>query len=281
MNNILKQVKLILKTYNLTPTRSKGQNFLISNEIIEKIIKVSEIKKDDVVLEVGSGLGILTEELIKNCNKVISVELDRKIFDFLKLKFVSNNNLTLINKDILRFKPEENKLLSQKYKIIANLPYNITSYFLRRFLTLDNSPSEMTLLLQKEVAERICAKKGEMSLLAVSVQVYGNPKIIEIVKRENFYPQPEVDSAILKIGNIKNKKQIKQFLEIKEDKFWRIVKIGFSAKRKQLQNNLAAGLKISSDEAKNVLKKANFNPKIRAQELSIKDWIKLAKYFNL
>lgn len=281
MSEILKQVKLLLKTYNLNPDRSKGQNFLINQQVIKNIIANSDIKKADVVLEVGPGLGILTEELIKHASRVVSVELDKKIFDFLKVKFINNKNLELVNQDILRFKPEDYGLLGQNYKIIANLPYNITSHFLKRFLTIDNRPSSMNLLLQKEVAQRICAKPGKMSLLAISVQIYGEPAIMEIVNSENFYPQPEVDSAILKIDKIKNKQQVDNFLSLEPEKFWKVVKIGFSARRKQLQNNLASGLKISSIEAKNVLKKANFDQKIRAQDLSIPEWIKLAKYLDL
>jgi len=296
-NNTLKQIKLICRTYDIRPQRQKGQNFLINKGVIEKIISTADLSANDVVLEVGPGLGILTEALAKKVKKVISVELDKNLFNFLKAKFVNVKNLELVHNDILKLDPtsylsratpnsnvsesereSRDNLLPTSYKIVANLPYNITSHFLKKFLTAENRPIEMTLLIQKEVAERICASAGQMSLLAVSVQLYGQPKIIKIIKKENFWPQPKVDSAILKISNIRTEKEIGKHLEgITEEFFWQIVRIGFSAKRKQLQNNLSAGLQIPEKKKKKILNQANFDPKIRAQNLSVKDWIFLAK----
>lgn len=303
--DLTKQVKKICQIYNISPARSKGQNFLINDEIIKKIIATAELKPDDVVLEVGPGLGILTEALVKKVRQVISVELDRKLFDFLQTKFVGIGNLELINEDILtrykisrcspsaksgsRFARSETSGQETRYKVVANLPYNITSHFLKKFLTAGNKPSEMILLIQKEVAERICAKplsassrrSGQMSLLAISVQLYGKPEIIEIVSRQNFWPVPKVDSAILKIVEIKNQQEVDKYLTpISEKLFWQIVRIGFSAKRKQLQNNLASGLHLPAEEVKNLLKYANFDPKIRAQSLSVDDWLRLAKVLS-
>lgn len=278
----LSQVKLICKTNNILPTKSKGQNFLINLEVILDIIQAANLFKNDVVLEVGPGLGILTEQLIKKAKKVISVELDKKLFDFLKIKFSSVNNLELINQDILNMKSETWSLKHGAYKVVANLPYNITSYFLKTFLTANNRPKDMTLLLQREVAQRVCAKPGEMSLLSVSIQLYGLPKIISFVSKNNFWPEPKVDSAILTISKIKDQAEVDNFLQGLEEKFfWQIVKIGFSARRKQLQNNLSAGLEISAVNIKKVLKKANFDPKIRAQNLSVNDWINLAKRLKI
>lgn len=275
-NNILKQIKLICRTYDIRPQKQKGQNFLINQAVIKEIVGVANLKKTDVVLEVGPGLGILTEELVKHVKKVISVELDKKLFDFLKVKFSGAKNLELVYDDILKFQVPSFKF--QVYKVVANLPYNITSHFLKKFLTTENRPTEMTLLIQKEVAERICAKPSAMSLLSVSVQLYGQPEIIEIVKKENFWPQPKIDSAILKISSIKAQKEVDKYFEgITEKFFWQIVRVGYSARRKQLQNNLASGLKISAQEIKKILKQANFDPKIRAQNLSVGDWIRLAK----
>ncbi|MFA6382170.1 MAG: 16S rRNA (adenine(1518)-N(6)/adenine(1519)-N(6))-dimethyltransferase RsmA [Candidatus Buchananbacteria bacterium] len=278
---IVDQIKKICQAYDLWPARSKGQNFLINQKVLNQIITRAELLPTDTVLEVGPGLGILTEALVKKVKKVISVELDAKLFGFLKAKFAGASNLELINEDILKFNPETYNLKSISYKIVANLPYNITSHFLKNFLTRRERPATMTLLVQKEVAERICAKPGQMSLLSVSAQLYGDPEIIEIVGRNNFWPVPKVDSAILRISKIKNQPQVDKFLEgITEKFFWQMAKIGFAAKRKQLQNNLAAGFKISSDDLKKMLNEANFNPKIRAQELSVADWLKLAKELN-
>ena len=145
------------------------------------------------------------------------------------------------------------------YKVVANIPYNITSFFLKKFLTEKNKPTDMTLLVQKEVAERICAKPGSMSLLAISVQLYSYPEITKIVSRQSFWPAPEVDSAIIKLSSIKNQAAVDNFLEgISEKDFWQIVKIGFSAKRKQLQNNLSPGLKISTSEVKNYTRSKDY-----------------------
>jgi len=278
--NLTNQIKQICRAYSITPSRQKGQNFLINPEVIKKMISIADLEKTDTVLEIGPGLGILTEGLVKQVKKVISVELDRKLFDFLRVKFSGVNNLELVNGDIL--KVQSSNLISQSYKVVANLPYNITSHFLKKFLTAENRPSAMTLLVQKEVAQRICALAGQMSLLSLSVQFYGQPKIIDFVKRDNFWPSPEVDSAILTITKIKNQLEVDNYLTgINEKVFWRIIRIGFSAKRKQLHNNLAAGLNLSDTEIKKMLKKANFDPKIRAQNLSLADWRKLAQSLSL
>ncbi|OGY45065.1 MAG: ribosomal RNA small subunit methyltransferase A [Candidatus Buchananbacteria bacterium RIFCSPHIGHO2_01_FULL_39_14] len=285
---ILKQVKDICRAYNLLLSRQKGQNFLINQKIIEKIIAVADLKPDDTVLEVGPGLGILTEGLIKKAKKVISVELDAKLYNFLKAKFAGAKNLELINQDILKsqiLSARGGSALggkSQNYKIVANLPYNITSNFLKKFLTSEARPEAMTLLVQKEVAQRICARPKKMSLLAVSIQLYGEPMIIEYVDKNNFWPKPEVDSAILKISDIRDQKSVDKFFgkEVIEKNFWQLLHIGFSAKRKQLQNNLANGLKIDHQAAKRFLQMSNLSPLIRPQDLSLANWLTLAKKLN-
>ncbi len=276
-NQILNQVKQICRAYDIRPSRSKGQNFLINEKIIEQIVEAASISNDDFILEVGPGLGILTEKLVKCAKQVVSVELDKKLFAVLKAKFAGVNNLELINDDILNFNPTSYKLPASSYQLVANIPYNITSHFLKKFLTIDSRPQTMTLLIQKEVAKRICAQTGAMSLLALSVQLYSQPEIIQMVSRNNFWPTPAVDSAILKLSDIRNQKSVDKFFSdhLPEKFFWQIARIGFAAKRKQLQNNLASGLKISSTQAKKLLNQANFDEKIRAQELAVADWLKL------
>lgn len=274
--NIIEQIKKISQTYDIKPSRSKGQNFLVNPEIIDTIVSAAGIENDDTILEVGPGLGILTEGLIKKAKRIVAVELDEKIFDFLKAKFAGEKKLELARGDIL--KSFAGDLVSGPYKVVANIPYNITSILIKKFLTEKDKPSSMVLLVQKEVAQRICAQPGQMSLLAISVKLYGQPKIIDYVSKDNFWPKPEVDSAIIKIEAIKTNKEIIDFLaEISENNYWRLVKVGFSSKRKQLQHNLSAGLKITQDEAKNWLSGAGFDPKIRAQNLSVDDWLVLAK----
>jgi 16S rRNA (adenine1518-N6/adenine1519-N6)-dimethyltransferase len=164
--------------------------------------------------------------------------------------------------------------MTKGYKIVANLPYNITSIFLRKFLSeMEAKPESMTLLLQKEVAERICAKPGDMSILAVSVQFYAEPKIVKYVSKGNFWPAPKVDSAVINIITHNSQLIIRQSIDDK--KFFRLVKFGFSSKRRMLKNNLAGGLKISNEEAEDALRAIGLNPKIRAEELVVDDWIKL------
>ncbi|MDD4333299.1 MAG: 16S rRNA (adenine(1518)-N(6)/adenine(1519)-N(6))-dimethyltransferase RsmA [Patescibacteria group bacterium] len=271
--DILKQTKELCRIYDIHPARSKGQNFLISEEIYDKLIEAANLNKDDVVLEVGPGLGFLTAKLAQRAGRVIAVELDDKLAEFLKtgLKAQAVDNVEVINEDII--KANSLKLKANSYKVVANLPYNITSIFLRKVLEQEIKPSLMVLMLQKEVAERIIAKPPEMSILAISVQFYAAPKIIEIVKKENFWPQPEVESAIIEL-KVKSSK-----LKVDEKEFFRLVKIGFSAKRKMLKNNLVNGYHISQEEAEEIIKKAGFNSKIRAQELEVDDWKKLLEYF--
>lgn len=293
---LLLKTKELCRLYNIKPARSRGQNFLIKEEIYDDIITAAELKSDDVVLEVGPGLGFLTAKLAERVKEVIAVELDDKLAEVLKTGLAAKGvkNVDVVNSDILKMTNDQFPITKQipnhksqtknteiefrvagfelrDYKIVANLPYNITSIFLRKFLEAENKPELMVLMLQKEVAERLVAKPGKMSLLAVSVQFYAKPEIMRIVPAENFWPRPEVDSAIVKIRPRPSP------LLGKEREFFRLVKFGFSAKRKMLKNNLAAGLKMEIKAVENKLMSAGFNPKIRAQELSVDDWLKLFK----
>ncbi|MDD5290526.1 MAG: 16S rRNA (adenine(1518)-N(6)/adenine(1519)-N(6))-dimethyltransferase RsmA [Patescibacteria group bacterium] len=267
----LKTTKQLCQLYEIKPARSRGQNFLIKEEVYEKIVKAADLKADDIVLEIGSGLGFLTTRLAKIVKKVVAVELDDKLAEVLQTGLMSQGikNVEVVNGDILKFRISDFGF--RIYKVVANLPYNITSIFLRKFLSAENKPEMMVLMLQKEVAERIVARPPKMSLLAVSVQFYSRPEIIDIVPANCFWPQPEVDSAIIKLAVETNGRSSVQ----NEEKFFRMVKIGFSAKRKMLKNNLGAGFHITSAEAEKKVKEAGFNPKIRAQELLVEDWVKL------
>lgn len=282
--DLLNQTKELCKTYNIHPARSKGQNFLIKEEIYDKIVAAAELKSDDVVLEVGPGLGFLTAKLAARVKKVIAVELDDKLAGILRTGLTAQNikNVEVVNESIINYQPclPAGRLSIINYKIVANLPYNITSIFLRKFLSVEHKPSLMVLMLQKEVAERICAVAGKMSLLAVSVQFYAKPEIIQVVSKNNFWPAPEVDSAIIQLtihnppATARHERAGSQ-LTINEKDFFRLVKIGFSARRKMLKNNLANGYHISHEKAEKWIKKAGFNEKARAQELSVADWIKI------
>jgi 16S rRNA (adenine1518-N6/adenine1519-N6)-dimethyltransferase len=264
------EILKILAQYNLKPKKLLGQNFLIDQNILNKIVKAAELTPTDNVLEVGAGLGVLTKQLIARVNQVLAVELDKSLFFVLKQELRKAKNLKLVNADILKIKIAElEEYFAQKpYKVVANIPYNITSNFLRKFLELEYQPNQLVLLIQKEVAQRIVAKPGQMSILSVSVQYYSEPKIIDYVSKNCFFPKPTVESAIIKL-KVKDKAE----LEPKDEKrFFQLVKIGFSAKRKQLQNNLANGLHISRDQVKVALKKAGLKETARAQELALDDW---------
>ncbi|MFA6306643.1 MAG: 16S rRNA (adenine(1518)-N(6)/adenine(1519)-N(6))-dimethyltransferase RsmA [Patescibacteria group bacterium] len=272
--DLLQQTKELCRLYDIKPARSKGQNFLIEEEIYDQITAAAGLTSNDTVLEVGPGLGFLTAKLAKKAGRVIAVELDDKLAEVLRIGLAAKGikNVEVVNGDIL--KSSLPSFAKEGYKIVANLPYNITSFFLRKFLSeTEIKPELMVLMLQEEVAERITAKPGKMSLLAVSAQFYAKPEIIKLVSRECFWPAPEVDSAIIKL-EAKSEKP-----EVKEKEFFRLVKFGFSAKRKMLKNNLAAGLMINQAEAEDKITKAGFNPKIRAQELAVGDWLKLFAIF--
>jgi len=262
----------LCKMYEIRPSRSKGQNFLINEKIYDEIIEAAQINPQDTVLEVGPGLGFLTAKLSKVAKKVVAVELDDRLANFLQIGLDSQDvkNVEIVNQDVLKFNPST---LPKNYKVVANLPYNITSIFLRTFLNQKNRPQSLVLMLQKEVAERLIAEPGEMSMLALSVQFFGGVEIIREVKAGNFWPEPKIDSAIIRLI-INNEKR--GDIAISEEKdFFRLAKFGFSAKRKMLKNNLASGLKISNSEAEKLLEVAGLDLKIRAEDLSVLNWQKL------
>jgi len=269
------QVKYLIKKTGLRPDKLRGQNFCIDKNVIYDMVKTAQVNKDDQTLEVGPGFGFLTTELITHAKEVISVELDKKLIKPLKQIEKTCNNFKVIEGNILDFQVESEKF--SNYKVVANLPYSITSVFLKKFLNREKTPQSMTLLIQKEVAERVCAKQGSMSKLSVSVQLYSDPKIIKIVKPESFWPKPAVDSAILQIDNIHGYEYDDQ---VSEKIFWQVVKSGFSAKRKQLQNNLKNSLHLTPNEIDKIFKVSGINKQNRAQELTILDWVKLAKSFK-
>jgi len=280
MPDLLVKTREICRLLDIKPARSKGQNFLINEKIYDDIIAAADLQPTDTVLEIGPGLGFLTAKLARQVKKVIAVELDDKLADYLQMGVGSQDieNVEIVNEDILRFRADS-YLRGQDYKIVANLPYNITSIFLRQFLTAEYKPRYLTLMLQKEVAERIAALPPEMSVLAISVQYYADPKIIRTVKAGNFWPEPEVDSAVIKLTGKDSFFPTGAGQREKDKRFFRLVKIGFSAKRKMLKNNLAGGLKIEAKIVENILIEQRFDPKIRAEELALTDWQKLFAAF--
>lgn len=257
--------------------KSLGQNFLKDDIVLQKIIEKADLSIKDIVIEIGPGQGALTEKLANICKKVIAVEIDSSLIKILSSRFHNNNKIEIINADILKINLPElvksHALIAKKYKLVANLPYYITSPIIRLFLETKFPPEEMILMVQKEVAERICAKKGKMSILALAVQYYSRPEYLFTVPAASFNPIPKVESAVIKIANISHKNTEKE----KTKKFFRLIRAGFSAKRKTLANNLSNSLKLNKEIIEESLKKINLCPNVRAQELSLKEWEKLLK----
>lgn len=277
MADLLPKIKEICRLFEIKPTRSKGQNFLVNERIYDDIVKAAEITSSDEVLEVGPGLGFLTAKLASASKRVVAVELDDKLANYLQVGIDTQDikNVEIVNEDILRFNITKYFPLETKYKVVANLPYNITSIFLRLFLSNRHQPTALTLMLQKEVAERIVATPPDMSLLALSVQYYSEATIIREVKAGNFWPEPKVDSAVIRLVTKSRPKISPEKQELEDKLFFRLAKFGFSAKRKMLKNNLAGGLKISQQIITSVMEKNKLGPLLRAEDLSLEDWLKL------
>ena len=268
-------IKEILAKYETRPSKGLGQNFLIDKNILEKIIACADIKPDDFILEVGPGIGTLTQELAKMAKKIVTIEKDHTMIEILKETLRDFNNVEIIQGDILKNKYQ----LPKKYKIVANIPYYLTSPLIRKFLEEKNQPESIILMVQKEVAQRICSKTPDMNLLAVSVQFYAKPEIISYVSKNCFWPAPKIDSAIIKITPDKK-------YNIPADSFFKVVKAGFSQPRKQLVNNLTTlkslnGVKLTKIQIFEWLLKNKINPNQRAETLKISDWINLTKSLKI
>lgn len=260
--------------------KSLGQNFLVDKEVLKNIIDAAELSEEDNVLEIGPGKGVLTNELVRRTGKVIAIEKDEKLSVLMDSRLHGNDKARVMEGDILDINLpkliEENNFYN--YKIVANIPYYITGKLLQLFLETKYPPRSMTLLVQKEVAERICAGAGGMSIIAVSVQYYGQPSIKGLVSRECFEPVPKVDSAIIKI-NLLDKKVLNEKKQ-KSEEFFRLVKIGFSSPRKTLVNNLSNGLGLDKEIIGSIIERNNFKESTRAQELRVEDWEKILTTMN-
>lgn len=270
-NPLLAETRRLLRQSDLRARKGLGQHFLIDGGVLEAIIAAAELTPDDLVVEVGPGLGILTRELAQKAGGVVAIELDDKLAALLKKTLASFNNVTIVNGDVLKIEPKE-LVGGRGYKVVANLPYYITSPVLRHFLEAEAKPEAMVVMVQKEVAEAIAAKPGDMSLLSVSVQFYGEPRIITIVPAESFYPAPKIDSAILKIDIYPEPKA-----DVDEKGFFDTVRAGFAAPRKQLANSLAKGLGREKSAVLPFLQKAKIDPSRRAETLSIGEWAALQR----
>lgn len=251
------------------PKKSLGQHWLHDREVLAHIAELAELTDDDTVLEIGPGLGTLTSELLRRAGKVVAVEFDPDLARKLPAQF-PGKNLEVINQDILEFNFSD---LPTGYKVVANVPYYITSKIVQRLMTTPNKPSVTVLLVQKEVAQRLAAKPGDMSILAVSAQVYAEVELGPIVPAEFFTPPPKVDSQVVVL-----KTRPRPLLgDVSEKDFFRVVKAGFSAKRKKLRSSLAGGLGLSKQQAETLLDEANISPDARAEMLALEDWVRLTR----
>jgi 16S rRNA (adenine1518-N6/adenine1519-N6)-dimethyltransferase len=281
-------VRRLLEQWDLRPSKGLGQNFLVDQAALDKIVAAAELTPQDVVLEIGAGLGTLTRELARSAAHVVAVELDRRLMPVLRSVLSDLDNVTLVQGDILDLDPAslirtatahlpisnlQSPVSSPHYKVVANLPYYITSAVLRHLLEASLKPRRMVLTVQREVAERIVAAPGQMSLLAVSVQFYGRPRRLFRIKPGSFYPSPSVESAVVQVDLYTTSPVCVE----DPTGFFRVVRAGFSQRRKQLRNCLAAGLGRSPEEVAGRLTEAGVDPRRRAQTLSLEEWARVTR----
>jgi 16S rRNA (adenine1518-N6/adenine1519-N6)-dimethyltransferase len=259
-------VRIALKLAGIRPNKGLGQHFLVDKPSLEAIMDAAAVTKADTVLEIGPGLGVMTRPLTELAGKVVAVETDRVLAEILTRD--APKNLQVVEEDILTF---DVSALPAGYKAIANIPYYLTSKIFRLLIESPNPPSVMSVLIQKEVAERIVAKPGQLSILALSVQYYGHPEIVRIVERHKFWPAPAVDSAVLRVT------LTGPAFPADPTKLFRLIKAGYGEKRKQLKNALAGSLNLSSEFAVQLIADAKLVPTARAQELDLKAWQRLYK----
>jgi 16S rRNA (adenine1518-N6/adenine1519-N6)-dimethyltransferase len=270
------QVRMALRQLDVKPSRAMGQNFLVDANALAAIVDAGEITPQSLVVEVGPGLGVLTWELVQRAGEVISIELDKRLIARLYDEFAQFANLTLVNHDIL--KSDIAQITARRsYRVIANLPYAITSPVLRHFLESDHPPELMVVLVQREVAQRICAAPGDMSVLAHAMQIRAVPELVSIVPPEAFMPAPVVHSAVLRLRH----RAVPLVPPADERKVMRVIKAGFLHARKQLGNSLSGGLaahniRIERDVAQRILIAAGIDPMRRAEMLTIDEWQRVA-----
>ncbi len=267
-------VARLLHAHNLTPRKGLGQNFLVDVQALRKLVAAAEIPPGATVLEVGPGIGSLTVWLARAARRVVAVELDSSLIPLLRETLTGLDNVTLVEGDILAVRPAD-WIDASDYLVVANIPYYITSAIIRHLLESPPRPARMVLTMQREVAERICAAPGEMSLLALSVQVYGKPRAVLRIPAGAFYPPPQVDSVSLRIDLYPQPLIPLNRLDV----FFRLAKAGFAQKRKTLRNSLSAGLGISAQQAGALLQGVGIDPQRRAETLALEEWERLSEAY--
>jgi 16S rRNA (adenine1518-N6/adenine1519-N6)-dimethyltransferase len=264
-------VPALLRRFNLHPRKSLGQNFLIDETALGKVVAAGQVKPGDTVLEIGPGLGSLTRHLAAAAQRVVAVEVDAALLPVLELTLQGFSNVELIHSDILRLDLVRSAGLQPGYKVVANIPYYITSAVIRHLLEAPVRPDCIVLTIQREVAERIVAEPGDMSLLAVSVQFYSTPRVAARLPAGAFYPRPDVDSAVVRLDV-----HPEPIVPVSDtDLFFRVARAGFSQKRKQLRNSLSGGLRLENSQVDALLAQAGIAPQRRAETLSLDEWARL------
>jgi 16S rRNA (adenine1518-N6/adenine1519-N6)-dimethyltransferase len=264
----------LLRLHHLSPRKSLGQNFLVDNHALENVVNSAGIGPNDQVLEIGAGLGSLTRFLARAAKRVVAVEIDQHLLPVLRDVLSPENNVELIHGDILKLNPAE-LMQSSGYQVVANIPYYITSAIIRHLLEADVKPGRLVLTIQKEVAQRICAPAGDLSLLALSVQVYGDPAIVAKIPAGAFYPPPNVDSAVIRVDLFPQ-----PIIPIEQlETFFLLAKAGFGQKRKMLRKSLSGGLPIDSSQATEILTACDIDPTRRAETLTLYEWKTLTQVY--
>jgi len=268
-------VPALLRDYRLAPKKGLGQNFLVDPEALRKIILASDIPPGALVLEVGPGLGSLTRGLAQIARKVVAVELDEGLLPLLEQVLASYHNIEVVRGDILKIDPPS--LMGETgYLVVANIPYYITSALIRHLLSSEIKPARIVLTVQKEVAERICAGPGDLSLLALSVQVYGEAKKVLRIPAGAFYPTPKVDSSVVRVDLYPQPLIASELL----DEFFKLARAGFSQKRKMLRNSLSTGLHLPPERIATLLLSVGIDPRRRAETLSMAEWKSLVEAYR-
>lgn len=258
----IKDLKVAMQLAGIKANKGLGQHFLIDAESVDAIIEAAEITSADTILEVGPGLGVMTDQLAKTGSQIVAVETDGKLVELLRRRLPAN--VRVEEADIMKFNLAD---LPADYKVVANVPYYITSPIIRLLMESNNPPVHSVLLIQKEVAERIAAKPGNMSILALSVQYYADVELVVDVPRDRFFPIPNVDSTVIKLT-----RKAQPAFEADTAKLFRLIKAGFGEKRKQLRNSLSGGLQITTDQSAALIEQAGLKDTARAQELSLPQW---------
>jgi len=268
-------IPALLRRYNLRPDKGLGQNFLVDMTALQRVVEIAGIETSDAVLEIGPGLGNLTRLLAVQARQVMAVEVDPNLIPPLREVLTPFANVQVVQSDILALDPAQ-LMKEPGYLVVANIPYNITSALIRHLLEARIKPARIIMTVQREVAERICASPGKLSLLALSVQVYGKPIMAARILAEAFYPVPKVDSAVVRIDLSPQPLIPNPLLPL----FFRLAKAGFSQKRKTLRNSLAGGLRLTPAQAANMLLAAGIDPQRRAETLSLEEWSRLTEYYE-